>query len=68
MYPFTFNIIDLLNNSKVKSTVFSGTDDEIILDSYKKLYSIENKNNISHIEIDGGDHFFRDIYLDDVEI
>ena len=64
-YPFTFNIIDLLNNSKVKSTVFSGTDDEIILDSYKALYSIENKN-IKIIEIDGADHFFRDLYLEEI--
>ncbi len=65
LYPFTFSIIDLLKDTKSSVTIFSGTDDEILLDSYKKLNQI-NQPNISHILIDEADHFFRDIYLDDV--
>ena len=58
-------MIDLIEkiNSNVK--IISGTDDEILLDSYKQFEAIENEN-ISHILIDGGDHFFRDIYMYDV--
>ncbi|MEL0280741.1 MAG: alpha/beta hydrolase, partial [Gammaproteobacteria bacterium] len=65
LYPFTFSIIDLLKDTNSMVTIFSGTDDEILLDSYKKLNQI-NQPNISHILIDGADHFFIDIYLDDV--
>ena len=65
LYPFTFSIIDLLKDTNSSVTIFSGTDDEILLDSYKKLNKI-NQSNISHILIDEADHFFRDIYLDDV--
>ena len=65
LYPFTFSIIDLLKDTNSSVTIFSGTDDEILLDSYKKLNQI-NHPNISHILIDEADHFFRDIYLDDV--
>ena len=65
LYPFTFSIVDLLKDTNSMVTIFSGTDDEILLDSYKKLNQI-NQPNISHIIIDEADHFFRDIYLDDV--
>ena len=64
-FPFTYNIIQLLEHSKNPIMIFSGTDDEILFDSYKKITKI-NKSNIKHHIIDGGDHFFRDIFLDDV--
>ena len=64
-YPFTFNILKLLNESNNKVSIYSGSADEILLDSYKKFESL-NKENIKHYIIDDGDHFFRDIYLDDV--
>ncbi len=64
-FPFTFNIVQLLESSENPIMIFSGTDDEILLDSYKKITEI-NKPNIKHYIIDGGDHFFRDIFLDDV--
>ena len=64
-YPFTFGILDLLDNIKSKVTIISGTDDEILLDSYKKFLNID-KNNIKFVTIEGGDHFFRDLYLDEV--
>ena len=60
LYPFTFSIIDLLKDTNSSVTIFSGTDDEILSDSYKKLNQI-NQSNISHILIDEADHFFRDI-------
>ena len=56
MYPFTFNIIQLLNDTKNMVTIFSGTDDEILFDSYKKIGEIK-KLNIKHHIIEGGDHF-----------
>ena len=34
-YPFSFNILDLINKSTSPVTIFSGTDDEIIMDNYK---------------------------------
>ncbi len=64
-YPFTFNIIDLLEDSDHPIMIFSGTDDEILLDSYKHFSAI-NKINVEHFIIEDGDHFFRDIYLDDI--
>tara|TARA_Y100000768_G_scaffold151561_1_gene113317 strand:+ start:119 stop:1099 length:981 start_codon:yes stop_codon:yes gene_type:complete len=64
-YPFTFNILDLLKNIKSEITIISGTDDEILLDSYKVFYSVD-KPNVKFVTIEGGDHFFRDLYLDEV--
>jgi len=64
-YPFTFNILKLLNQSNNKVFIYSGTSDEILLDSYKMLESIDNIN-VTHYIIDDGDHFFRDIYIEDV--
>ncbi len=64
-YPFTFNIMKLLNESSNKVSIYSGSADEILLDSYKRFESL-NKENIKHFIIEDGDHFFRDIYLDDV--
>ena len=64
-YPFTFDILKLLTLSNNRVSIYSGTADEISLDSYKILESVNNINVTHHI-IDGGDHFFRDIYLDDI--
>ena len=64
-YPFTFDILKLLNESDNKIFIYSGTADEIVLDSYKMFKSV-NSTKIDHYIIDDGDHFFRDIYLDDV--
>ena len=64
-YPFTYNIISLLKNINSPITIFSGTEDEILLDSYEK-FKVINKHNINHIVIDGAGHFFRDLYLDDI--
>ena len=64
-YPFTFDILELLEDIDSQVIIFSGTEDEILLDNYKILTNID-KPNISHHIIEGGDHFFRDIYLDDV--
>jgi hypothetical protein len=64
-YPFSFNILDLINNSKSSITLFSGTNDEILLDSYMSYEEI-NKINVRTIILEGGGHFFRDLYLEDV--
>jgi len=64
-YPFTFNILDLINESTSPVTIFSGTDDEIIMDNYK-VYKEIQKSNVKAITLEGGGHFFRDLYLDDV--
>ena len=64
-YPFSFNIFDLINNSESPITIFSGTDDEILLDSYKSYEKI-NKLNGKSVIIEGSGHFFRDLYLEDV--
>ena len=64
-YPYTFGILDLLDDIDSQITIISGTDDEILLDSYKRFANI-NKDNIKFVAIEGGDHFFRDLYLDEV--
>tara|TARA_B100000925_G_scaffold75392_1_gene53108 strand:+ start:426 stop:1406 length:981 start_codon:yes stop_codon:yes gene_type:complete len=64
-YPYTFGILDLLDDIESEITIISGTNDEILLDSYKSFNAIE-KNNIRFVTIEDGDHFFRDIYLDEV--
>jgi pimeloyl-ACP methyl ester carboxylesterase len=64
-YPFSFNIFDLIDNSKSPVTIFSGTEDEILLDSYKTYEEI-NKVNVRTVILEGGGHFFRDLYLEDV--
>ena len=64
-YPFSFNIFDLIDNSKSPITIFSGTEDEILLDSYKSYGEI-NKSNVRTVILEGGGHFFRDLYLEDV--
>ena len=64
-YPYTFGILELLEDIESQITVISGTNDEILLDSYKNFNSIE-KSNIKFVTIEDGDHFFRDIYLDEV--
>ena len=64
-YPFTFNILDLINESTFPVTIFSGTDDEITVDNYK-IYKKIKKSNVKAITLEGGGHFFRDLYLEDV--
>ena len=64
-YPFTFNILDLINESTFPVTIFSGTDDEITMDNYK-IYKKIKKSNVKAITLEGGGHFFRDLYLEDV--
>ena len=64
-YPFTFNILKLLKESNNNVYIYSGSADEILLDSYKVFGSID-KINVTHYIIDDADHFFRDIYLDDI--
>jgi alpha/beta superfamily hydrolase len=65
LYPFTFDMIELLNDSKSQTIVFSGTEDEILEDTYKK-YDLINNANIRTVIVDGAGHFFRDLYLDEV--
>ena len=65
LYPYTFNIIDLLNDIESSSVIFSGTEDEVLEDTYKKFKLIDNPN-VRKVIISGAGHFFRDLYLDEV--
>ncbi len=42
-YPFTFDILKLLRMSNNKVSIYSGSSDEILLDSYKKSSSLSIK-------------------------
>tara|TARA_B100001059_G_C17538735_1_gene429279 strand:- start:5 stop:709 length:705 start_codon:yes stop_codon:yes gene_type:complete len=64
-HPFSFNILHLIDESLSHVTIFSGTNDEILMDSYK-TYEAINKSNVTVVTIEGGGHFFRDLYLEDV--
>ena len=65
IYPYTYDILELISNSESNVTIFSGTDDEILLDSYK-VYEELDKVNVRTIILEGAGHFFRDLYLEDV--
>ncbi len=64
-YPFTFSILKLLNENNNNISIYSGSSDEILFDSYKMFESIDKRNLTQYI-IEDADHFFRDIFLDDV--
>jgi len=55
----------LLREIKVPALVLSGSEDTVVVGLGDKLQDI-NDGNVSHVEVDGADHFFRDLYAYDV--
>jgi len=55
----------ILNNIDVPVLVFAGTEDQVVPDLAEHMRMVK-RNNIVFEEIDGADHFFRDLYADDI--
>lgn len=55
----------LLNRIDLPVLVFSGSEDNVVPDLAEHMRMV-NRNNIRFEEIDGADHFFRDLYADDI--
>lgn len=55
----------LLQEIDIPVLVFSGSDDEVVADLAGTMASV-TRSNVRHVEIDGADHFFRDLYAYDV--
>ncbi|MGI9325586.1 MAG: alpha/beta hydrolase [Pseudomonadales bacterium] len=56
----------MLQQVSIPVQVFAGSDDAIAQWSDAERAQLSNKQNIQYLEIEGADHFFRDLYLDDV--
>lgn len=55
----------LLREIEIPVLVFSGSDDEVVAGLAGAMASV-TRSNVRHVEIDGADHFFRDLYAFDV--
>ena len=56
---------ELLNDIATPVLVFSGSQDQVVPGLAEKMESVNN-NLVSHMEIHGADHFFRDLFAYDV--
>ena len=59
------SLIGLLNSFSIKTLIITASDDDITPDTYKRVSSIDNRH-INVVQIDDADHFFRDLYFDDM--
>jgi pimeloyl-ACP methyl ester carboxylesterase len=61
-----FDTPSLLPGIGIPVLVFSGTEDKVVTGLAEKLSGLENSDHVEHVAIDGADHFFRDLYAEDV--
>ena len=59
------SLIGLLNSFSVKTLIITASDDDITPDTHERVSSIDNRH-INVVQIDDADHFFRDLYFDDM--
>ena len=59
------SLIGLLNSFSVKTLIVTASDDDITPNTYERVSSIDNRY-INVVQIDDADHFFRDLYFDDM--
>jgi hypothetical protein len=63
----TKSLSDALKSSTARTTIITGSEDQITPDTYDLVQDLLSKNkNIKLFKIDGADHFFRDFYFDDL--
>ena len=55
----------LLNDIELPVFVFSGSDDTVVPDLARHMAKVD-RDNVRFEEIDGADHFFRDLYVYDI--
>jgi pimeloyl-ACP methyl ester carboxylesterase len=56
----------LLSGIGMPVLVFSGTEDKAVTGLADKLAQLENTDKVEHVTIEGADHYFRDLYAEDV--
>ena len=61
-----FDTLTLLTQVKVPVQVFIGSEDKVVEGLGEKLEAIQPGGELASVTIDGADHFFRDLYADDV--
>ncbi len=63
----TLNIIKQLEikDVKINTYIFTASEDNFVPKTHSKLSKISN-DNVKLIQIQGSDHFFRDLFLDEV--
>ncbi|MDH3561020.1 MAG: alpha/beta fold hydrolase [Gammaproteobacteria bacterium] len=61
-----FDTPSLLPGIGMPVLVFSGTEDKAVTGLADKLSQLENADQVEHVAIDGADHYFRDLYAEDV--
>lgn len=60
-----FNTPYLLDKTSTPSLVISGSEDKTVSDLPERMAGLSNPH-VEHISIEGADHYFRDLYADEV--
>ncbi|WP_420554178.1 alpha/beta hydrolase [Neptuniibacter marinus] len=60
-----FDTPALLSKTTLPTLVFSGSEDTIVNGLFEKMEALNN-DVVQNVQIEGADHFFRDLYMDEV--
>ena len=63
--PQTLNTPDLLVEGGLHTVILAGSEDQVVRDLPAQLEAREF-SNVEFILVDGADHYFRDLYSDDI--
>ena len=63
--PRDEQLIPMLKDIDIDTYVFTASEDTFVPKTHSKVSYIRN-NNIKLLQIEGADHFFRDLFLDDI--
>jgi pimeloyl-ACP methyl ester carboxylesterase len=63
--PQTLNTPDLLVDGGLHTVILAGSEDDVVKDLPEQLENRE-LSNVEFILVDGADHYFRDLYSDDI--
>jgi pimeloyl-ACP methyl ester carboxylesterase len=61
----THNTPDLITDGGIPTVLIAASEDQVIKDLPKQMQNL-NFSNLDFITVDGADHYFRDLYADDV--
>ena len=64
-HPYGTDLVTLLNRANFKTYVFTGSSDELVPLTHSRVEQVKH-NNVTSFLIEDADHFFRDLYMDDV--
>jgi pimeloyl-ACP methyl ester carboxylesterase len=63
--PQTLNTPDLLVEGGLHTVILAGSEDTVVKDLPEQL-ELQEFSNVEFILVDGADHYFRDLYSDDI--